>query len=43
MECKVIRMTADNNGYTPNAFYVQKNMPVKWIITGSQLILVIMQ
>jgi plastocyanin domain-containing protein/sulfite exporter TauE/SafE/copper chaperone CopZ len=34
---QIIRMTADNNGYTPNAFYVQKNMPVKWIITGSQL------
>jgi plastocyanin domain-containing protein/sulfite exporter TauE/SafE/copper chaperone CopZ len=34
---QVIRMTADNNGYTPNAFYVQKNMPVKWIITGNQI------
>ena len=30
-------MTADNNGYTPNVFYVQKGMPVKWIITGSKL------
>jgi len=34
---QIIKMTADNNGYTPNAFYVQKGMPVKWIITGSQL------
>lgn len=34
---QVIRMTADNNGYTPNAFYVQKGMPVKWIIDGKQL------
>ncbi|OOM75526.1 copper-exporting P-type ATPase A [Clostridium puniceum] len=34
---QVIRMTADNKGYTPNAFYVEKNKPVKWIITGSQL------
>jgi plastocyanin domain-containing protein/sulfite exporter TauE/SafE/copper chaperone CopZ len=34
---QVIRMTADNNGYTPNAFYVEKNKPVKWIITGSQI------
>lgn len=34
---QVIRMTADNNGYTPNAFYVEKNKPVKWIITGSHL------
>lgn len=34
---QVIRMTADNSGYTPNAFYVQKGMPVKWIITGNQI------
>ncbi len=34
---QVIRMTADNNGYTPNAFYVQKGIPVKWIITGNQI------
>ena len=34
---QVIRMTADNNGYTPNAFYVQKGIPVKLIITGSQI------
>jgi plastocyanin domain-containing protein len=34
---QVIRMTADNNGYTPNAFYVEKDKPVKWIIAGSQL------
>ncbi|MCE5220530.1 MAG: sulfite exporter TauE/SafE family protein [Clostridium sp.] len=34
---QVIKMTADNNGYTPNAFYVQKGIPVKWIITGSQI------
>ena len=34
---QIIRMTADDNGYTPNVFYVQKNMPVKWIITGSKL------
>lgn len=34
---QVIRMTVDNNGYTPNAFYVQKGIPVKWIITGSQI------
>jgi len=34
---QIIKMTADNNGYTPNAFYVQKGMPVKWIITGSQI------
>jgi plastocyanin domain-containing protein/sulfite exporter TauE/SafE/copper chaperone CopZ len=34
---QVIRMTADNNGYTPNVFYVKKNMPVKWIVDGKQL------
>ena len=34
---QVIRMTADNNGYTPNAFYVKKGIPVKWIITGNQI------
>ena len=34
---QVIRMTADNNGYTPNAVYVQKDIPVKWIIEGNQL------
>ncbi|SHJ92453.1 Plastocyanin domain-containing protein [Clostridium cavendishii DSM 21758] len=34
---QVINMTADNNGYTPNAFYVQKGIPVKWIIDGKQL------
>lgn len=34
---QVIRMTADNQGYTPNVFYVEKGVPVKWIITGSKL------
>ncbi|NLK98411.1 MAG: heavy metal transport/detoxification protein [Epulopiscium sp.] len=34
---QVIRMTADNRGYTPNVFYVQKGIPVKWIIDGQQL------
>jgi sulfite exporter TauE/SafE/plastocyanin domain-containing protein/copper chaperone CopZ len=34
---QVITMTANNNGYTPNAFYVQKGVPVKWIINGEQL------
>ena len=34
---QVINMTANNNGYTPNAFYVQKGIPVKWIINGEQL------
>ncbi len=34
---QVINMTADNNGYTPNAFYVQKGIPVKWVINGKEL------
>nr|WP_312576198.1 sulfite exporter TauE/SafE family protein [Sedimentibacter sp.] len=34
---QIINMTANNNGYTPNAFYVQKGIPVKWIIDGKEL------
>jgi sulfite exporter TauE/SafE/plastocyanin domain-containing protein/copper chaperone CopZ len=34
---QVINMTANNNGYTPNAFYVEKGIPVKWVINGEQL------
>jgi sulfite exporter TauE/SafE/plastocyanin domain-containing protein len=31
---QVITMTASGSGYTPNVFYVQKNVPVKWVING---------
>ncbi|OGO77909.1 MAG: heavy metal transport/detoxification protein [Clostridiales bacterium GWB2_37_7] len=34
---QVINMTADNNGYTPNTFYVQKGTPVKWVIDGKEM------
>lgn len=34
---QIINMTADRNGFTPNAFYVQKGIPVKWIIDGKEL------
>lgn len=34
---QIIKMTADGSGYTPNGLYVQKNMPVKWIIDGKAL------
>lgn len=34
---QVIEMTANNNGYVPNAFYVEKGIPVKWIINGESL------
>ncbi|MDF2521302.1 MAG: heavy metal-associated protein [Clostridia bacterium] len=34
---QIINMTADNNGYTPNSFYVQKGIPVKWIVDGVEM------
>ena len=34
---QIINMTANNYGYTPNVFYVQKGIPVKWVIDGQQL------
>ncbi len=34
---QVVKMTADGAGYTPNGLYIQKNMPVKWIIDGKSL------
>jgi sulfite exporter TauE/SafE/plastocyanin domain-containing protein/copper chaperone CopZ len=34
---QVINMTANASGYTPNVFYVQKNVPVKWVINGEVL------
>ncbi len=32
-----IRMTVDNQGFTPNKFVLKKGVPVKWIIDGKQL------
>jgi len=29
---QVVRMTENNNGYSPNKFSIQKDIPVKWII-----------
>lgn len=34
---QVIRITADNNGYTPNASYVEKDIPIRLVIEGDQL------
>lgn len=34
---QIIKMKADNQGYTPNVLYVQKGVPVKWIINGEQI------
>jgi plastocyanin domain-containing protein len=30
-------MTASYNGYTPNVLYVQKDLPVKWVVEAEQL------
>jgi len=34
---QIVKMTADGSGYTPNGLYIQKNMPVKWVIDGKSL------
>lgn len=34
---QTITMTANRRGYTPSVLYVQKGIPVKWIIKGEQL------
>lgn len=34
---QIIRMTVTNSGYTPNAFTVQKGIPVKWLIEGKEV------
>ncbi|MHC1684192.1 MAG: sulfite exporter TauE/SafE family protein [Clostridiaceae bacterium] len=34
---QIIKMSADVSGYSPNTLYVQKDMPVKWIIDGKGL------
>ncbi len=31
---QTINMTVNNKGFTPNAFYVQKDIPVRWVING---------
>lgn len=34
---QILHMTADTNGYTPNVLFIQKGIPVKWIIDGAQV------
>ncbi|MEH7009854.1 sulfite exporter TauE/SafE family protein [Neobacillus niacini] len=34
---QVINMTANVYGYTPNTLYVQKGMPVKWVVEGEEI------
>ncbi|MCM0757311.1 sulfite exporter TauE/SafE family protein [Sporomusa sphaeroides DSM 2875] len=36
-DVQIIRMTADRNGYQPTTLYVQKGIPVKWIIEGKAI------
>ncbi len=32
-----LNMTASYSGYVPNVLYVQKDMPVKWVVDGKEL------
>jgi sulfite exporter TauE/SafE/copper chaperone CopZ len=34
---QVLNMTANIYGYTPNTLYVQKGLPVKWVVDGEQI------
>ncbi|MDF2675342.1 MAG: heavy metal transport/detoxification protein [Clostridiales bacterium] len=34
---QILNMTADGRGYSPNVLYVQKGIPVKWVIDGKQI------
>jgi len=34
---QIIKMSANERGYTPSVFFVQKGIPVKWIITGDSI------
>lgn len=34
---QIIRTSANNRGYTPNVLYVQRGVPLKWIVDGEQI------
>lgn len=34
---QVLKMSANASGYSPNVFFVQKGIPVRWIISGDSL------
>lgn len=34
---QLVTMSAGNRGYSPSVYYVEKGVPVKWIITGDKL------
>jgi sulfite exporter TauE/SafE/copper chaperone CopZ len=36
-DIQTLRISANNRGYIPNVLYVQKNIPLKWIIDGKQI------
>jgi len=35
---QVIEMTVDSSGYSPNVFLVKKDMPVRWVIYGKNVL-----
>jgi sulfite exporter TauE/SafE/copper chaperone CopZ len=35
---QILRMTVDNRGYSPASFTVKRNVPVKWLIDGKQVL-----
>lgn len=34
---QILHMAATRTGYTPNVLYVQKGIPVKWVVSGEQV------
>jgi sulfite exporter TauE/SafE/plastocyanin domain-containing protein/copper chaperone CopZ len=34
---QILKMTANARGYTPSVLYVQKGVPVKWVVNATQL------
>lgn len=30
-------MTADGRGYTTNGLYVQRDLPIRWLVEGNQI------
>lgn len=34
---QILNMSANRRGYTPNVLYVQKGIPVEWVINGEQI------
>lgn len=34
---QIVNMSAEGRGYSPNVLYIQKGIPVKWVIDGKQI------